>query len=102
MSERLELQAEMLSLKLSPPSALIRKHMLHVRPAGVVVDKEFLDAFSSSPLQFPCPKAKRICLLTCKSLEWSRAQCAGGVQLPGVGAELPNCLFSLIRELNHR
>lgn len=101
MSERLELQAEMLSPKLSPPSALVRKRTLHVRPAGVVLDKEFLDAFSSSPLQFPCPKAKRICLLTCKSLAWRRAQCAGGAQLPGVGAQLPNCLFCSTGELNH-
>lgn len=29
--------------------------MLHVRPAGMFVDKEFLDAFFFSPLQFPCP-----------------------------------------------
>lgn len=30
--------------------------MLHVHPAGMFVDKEFLDAFFlSSPLQFSCP-----------------------------------------------
>lgn len=67
-----------------PPSALARKLTLHVRRAGMFVDKEFLDAFFFLPPTVPLPIGKEDLLADmpeCRREPGS--ECRGSTAVPG-------------------